>query len=224
MNSTVTDRVRAGHRDLFDLVGALDTDTLRQPSRLPDWSRAHVLAHLAHNARALTRVTTHALRGELVDTYPDDDRDEAVDRDSSREAPELVQMLSASQEQLEAAWEDLSEDDWSRPVKHRDGTVHELLLCRWRENEVHALDLDLGRTEESWSPEFCEHAIDFLTPRLEGSDVTLAPDDIGRTWTFGTGESHLNGSCRTLACWMTGRTPRELPTSEAPLPELAPWP
>lgn len=224
MTPTVLEQVRRGHRNLFDLVIGLHAGTLRQPTLLPGWTRGHVLAHLAHNARALTRVTVHASRGELVENYPDGDRDEAIERDARREAGELVRMLTAHQEELEAVWEGLSGEDWDRPVKFRDGTVGDLLLCRWRENEIHAVDLLLGRTEEDWSPEFSEHAIDFLSPRLEGSDVTVAPDDLDRAWSFGTGRARLNGSCRTLACWMAGRPPQQLPASEGPLPDLGPWP
>ncbi|WP_114452463.1 maleylpyruvate isomerase family mycothiol-dependent enzyme [Halopolyspora algeriensis] len=225
MAPTILDRVRGGHHHLLDQVGELETAELRQSSRLPGWSRAHVVAHLAHNARMLTRVTRHALRGELVEPYPDGDRDSAIERDSALDATALVELLTSAQSELEITWDSLAERDWQRSVRFRNGTVHDLLLCRWRENEIHTVDLALGRTEEFWSPEFCEHALDFLAPRLEGSDVLLVPGDLSRTWTFGDGSTGtVRGPVHTIACWMAGRTPQEKPACDGTFPDLGPWP
>ncbi|WP_310270658.1 maleylpyruvate isomerase family mycothiol-dependent enzyme [Haloactinomyces albus] len=225
MTPMILDRVRDGHHRLLDLLSELETDEFRQASRLPGWSRAHVVAHLAHNARMLTRVTRHAVQGELVEPYPDDDRDSAIERDSALGATALVELLISAQAELEITWDSLAEQDWQRPVRFRNGTVHDLLLCRWRENEIHTVDLALGVTEESWSPEFCEHAIDFLSPRLEGSDVLLAPGDLSRIWTFGDGSGGtVRGPSHTIACWMSGRAPQRRPTCDGPLPDLGPWP
>lgn len=225
MNPTILDRVRDGHRILIDLVSGLDTTRLRQPSRLPGWSRAHAIAHLAHNAQALARVTRHALQDELADLYPDGDRDSAIERDAALEFAELAKMLDSAQEELEGVWAKLDSADRQRPVRFRDGTIHDLMLCRWRENEIHAVDLALGRTEDSWSPEFCEHALDFLAPRLEGHNVIVVPDDLTRTWAFGdTSQRLVRGPARTVACWLAGREPQQPPTAESELPELGPWP
>ncbi|WP_019855079.1 maleylpyruvate isomerase family mycothiol-dependent enzyme [Actinopolyspora mortivallis] len=225
MNDTVLDRVRDGHHTLLDLVSELEPAEFRADSRLPGWSRAHVVAHLANNAIALANMTSAAGRGELVDPYPAGDRDEAIERDAAQESIALVQQLATSQAQLEIVWDSVAERDWQRPVRFRDGTVADLVLCRWRELEIHTVDLDLDHTEQHWTPEFCEHAIDFLLPRLEGAGVVLAPEELDRTWQLGDSPTRrITGSCREIACWMAGRTPRRLPDGDGPLPELGPWP
>lgn len=224
MNEAVLDRVREGHHELLDLVSELEPEDFHAGSRLPGWSRAHVVAHLANNAISLANMTSAAGRGELVDPYPDGDRDEAIERDARQDAIGLVQQLATSHAQLEIVWDSVAEQDWQRPVRFRDGTVADLVLCRWRELEIHLLDLDLDRTEQSWSFEFCAHAIDFLLPRLEGSEVVLAPRELDRTWEVGSSPTHkIEGSCHSIACWLAGRTPQQEP-SGGPLPELGPWP
>ena len=61
--------VSEAHSALQRALLGLDDKRVAQPSRLPGWSRGHVLAHLTDNARMFARIAKHALRGELVDTY-----------------------------------------------------------------------------------------------------------------------------------------------------------
>lgn len=224
LDTTLLDRVRDGHHRLLDLVSELEPRHFHAPSRLPGWSRAHVVAHLAHNAHSLAKVSSAASFGVQVDLYPDDDRDESIERDTQLDPNELVQLLATAHAGLEIVWDSLAESAWDRPVRFRDGTVLDLVLCRWRENEIHLIDLALDFTELDWSPEFCEHAIDFLTPRLAGKDVLVAPDGFDRTWMFGGASRTVRGSAQTIACWMAGRTPQKFPTCDDELPELGPWP
>jgi maleylpyruvate isomerase len=55
------------------VAGRLDQladDVLAAPSGLPDWSRAHVVAHLARNADALVNLLTWARTGVETPMYP----------------------------------------------------------------------------------------------------------------------------------------------------------
>ena len=45
--------MRRGEAFFLDQVATLDDDDFAGPSGLPDWSRAHVVAHVARNADAL---------------------------------------------------------------------------------------------------------------------------------------------------------------------------
>lgn len=224
MDTTLIDRVRDGHHRLLDLVSELETTDFREPSRLPGWTRGHVIAHLAHNAQELGRVSSAGARGELVDLYPDGDRDEAIERDAQQDAIGLVQLMATAQAGLEIAWDSLADDDWAKPVRFRDGTITDLVLCRWRENEIHTVDLALSYTEQDWTPELCTHAIDFLLPRLDAASVVVAPDDLDRSWKVGSSATTIGGSCRSIACWLAGREPARAPTCDGPLPALGPWP
>lgn len=224
METTLIDQVRDGHHRLLDLVSELETDDFRELTQLPGWTRGHVIAHLAHNAQALGRVSSAAARGELVDLYPDDDRDAAIERDAQQDAIGLVQLMATAHAGLEIAWDSLADDDWDKPVRFRDGTITDLVLCRWREIEIHTVDLGVEYTEQDWTPQFCEHAIDFLAPRLSGASVAVDPDDLDRSWSFGDAATTVRGSCRSIACWMAGREPSRPPTVAGSLPELGPWP
>lgn len=59
----------AGTEFLLRAVGALPDDALADPSRLPGWTRAHVVGHLARNADALTRLATWARTGVETPMY-----------------------------------------------------------------------------------------------------------------------------------------------------------
>src|ERR1044071_5981880 len=64
---------------LLGATGKLDDAALSEPSRLPGWSRGHVIAHLSRNADALVNV----LRG--LPMYANSEtRDRDIERDASR--------------------------------------------------------------------------------------------------------------------------------------------
>ncbi|MGH3341441.1 MAG: maleylpyruvate isomerase N-terminal domain-containing protein [Carbonactinosporaceae bacterium] len=75
-------RVIDVHRRLLHLAAALTDDGAGAPSALPGWSRAHVLTHLADNARGFARMTAYARAGQLVELYDGRQRG----RDASIEA------------------------------------------------------------------------------------------------------------------------------------------
>src|SRR5829696_4565200 len=52
------------------IVERLGDDALAAPSALPDWTRAHVVAHLARNADALGNLLTWARTGVETPMYP----------------------------------------------------------------------------------------------------------------------------------------------------------
>ena len=54
---------------LLATVDGLDDAALRQPSRLPGWTRAHVLTHIARNADGLVNLVTWARTGEETPMY-----------------------------------------------------------------------------------------------------------------------------------------------------------
>jgi len=62
----------ATQRLLGDTIGISDADW-NGPSRLPGWSRAHVAAHLAANADALSALMEATADGDTVTLYPDAD-------------------------------------------------------------------------------------------------------------------------------------------------------
>ncbi|EEP72246.1 hypothetical protein MCAG_02573 [Micromonospora sp. ATCC 39149] len=217
------------HAAIIRLADGLDEGQLRADSSLPGWTRAHVLTHLADNAWAFERQARHALRGELVDMYDGGQasRDRSIEQGASRTGAELREQLRDAQQALQDTWSRLSAPDWLRPVRFRNATVLDTALARWREAEIHAVDLDLGYTPRHWPAAFALHVLDFLAARVPaGILLILRADDIDQTKVIGAGAPvEVSGAAHDLAAWMAGRaTDREIRTASGKLPTLGPWP
>ncbi|MFJ4980749.1 maleylpyruvate isomerase family mycothiol-dependent enzyme [Streptomyces coeruleorubidus] len=225
MRAPVTEVIEA-HRVLARLVGPLDDEQVRAASALPGWSRGHVLAHLADNARMFARLAEHALRGELVPAYDGgvDERNAIIEAGAGRSAAGHRAELACQTAELESVWARLGDTDWDRPVTFRNADVAATVYARWRETWIHMADLDLGVRPEDWPAELACHAIDFLLCRLPAGTGVRA-EDVPREWSVGdrTG-TMVTGRVRDLAAWLAGRTPATSPVAAEGLPVLGPWP
>ncbi|MCL8016696.1 maleylpyruvate isomerase family mycothiol-dependent enzyme [Streptomyces sp. AS02] len=222
-------RVSQSHARVLELVDQLDDQQKNAACALPGWTRGHVLKHLADNARAFERQARASLRGELVDMYDggQSGRDQAIGQGAARPLAELREDLRLAQGALEGAWRRLTAADWHRTVRFRHATVLDTALARWREAEIHAVDLAVGYRPRDWTRDFAEHALGFLSDRGPvGTRLLLRATDVEFTRALGTGTTvEVSGAVRDLAAWMAGRgTDGPLDTSGPRLPELGPWP
>ncbi|MEU1853396.1 maleylpyruvate isomerase family mycothiol-dependent enzyme [Streptomyces sp. NPDC019990] len=222
-------RVSQAHARALRLVDQLDDRRKDAASALPGWSRGHVLQHLADNARAFERQVLAALHGGLVDMYDggQGERDQSIDRGAARGLAELRADLVLAQQALEDSWSRLTAADWRRPVRFRHATVRDTALARWREAEIHAVDLALGYRPRDWSLDFALHALDFLSDRAPADvRLVLRAVDTEFSRTLGRGTTvEVTGAVRDLAAWMAGRSiDGHLSTTGPRLPQLGPWP
>lgn len=222
-------RVSLAHARLLGLVERLDDQQKDAASALPGWSRGHVVQHLSDNARAFERQARAAMHGEMVDMYDGGqaERDRSIDSGAARPLGELYEELDLAQRALEQTWSRLTEGDWRRPVRFRRATVVDTALARWREAEIHAVDLNVGYRPRDWSVDFALHALDFLSARTPtGTQLILRATDAALTRTLGVGRPvEVAGPTRDLAAWMAGREVDASLTSTDPLlPTLGPWP
>jgi maleylpyruvate isomerase len=159
----------AAHQRLLADLDDLTDEQARQASLLPDWTVGHVLTHIARNGDAFTRMLESADRGESVEMYEGgfDARAAAIEAGASRSARELVADVRRSIYALEGQWASTTETGW-------DGTgigvfgeipMADVPFRRWREVEVHHIDLGLAATIADWSP---------LYVRLELERMTMA--------------------------------------------------
>ncbi|WP_116248567.1 maleylpyruvate isomerase family mycothiol-dependent enzyme [Nocardiopsis sp. FIRDI 009] len=225
----LTRRVARSHARVTEFCDALGDDRVIGVSALPGWSRGHVIQHLADNARAFERQARHALRGRLIDVYDGGQRgrDLSIERGAARPPARLHAELREAQRALEEIWAALTEEDWRRPVRFRSGTVLDTALARWREAEIHAVDLAAGYRPRDWSRDFALHTLDFLAERApSGVRLDLRATDDEHARSLGAGRPvRVSGALRDLAAWMAGRaTDGELSASTTTLPELGPWP
>ncbi|MFE4328349.1 maleylpyruvate isomerase family mycothiol-dependent enzyme [Streptomyces sp. NPDC056831] len=220
------DAVREATDRLLSATRKLDDSALAEPSRLPGWSRGHVVAHLSRNADALVNV----LQGRPM--YADSEtRDRDIERDATRPKAEQLADLAESAARFVATAS--APADWSRTVTMRNGVTDSASRIPFRrriEVELHHVDLGIGYELEDLPDEFVTREIDFLAERFGGHpDVvsTGAADDKGRTWTTGGGAEgglvRVHGTAPELLGWLCGRRDGSALTVEGgPLPTLPP--
>lgn len=220
--------VREATDRLLSAVAALDNASVAQPSRLPGWSRGHVLAHLARNADALVNV----LEGRPM--YADARvRDTDIERDAPRPLDVQLADVRESAARFQAAG--AVPADWSRTVELRNGVVDaaaRVPFRRWVEVELHHVDLGIGRELEDLPEEFTEREIAFLAERFEGHPE-VAPahlSDGTRAWRTGRKAEGsegpgvtVTGTPADLLGWLSGRRDGSALTVDGgPLPALPP--
>ncbi|MFI8945917.1 maleylpyruvate isomerase family mycothiol-dependent enzyme [Streptomyces sp. NPDC053750] len=217
--------VRDATERLLTAVGKLDNASVTESSRLPGWTRGHVLAHLARNADALVNV----LQGRPMYVSG-----EARDADIERDAPRPLDAHLADVRESAARFQDASAAlaDWSRTVELRNGvtdSASRVPFRRWVEVELHHVDLGIGYELEDLPAEFTERETDFLAARFAGHpDVpTTRITDGTRAWSTGreaTGpEVTVSGTPADLLGWLAGRREETaLTVRGGPLPALPP--
>lgn len=217
--------LREATERLLTAVARLDNASVAEPSRLPGWSRGHVLAHLARNADALVNV----FEGRPM--YPDAaTRDSDIERDAPRPLDVQAADVRATAERFRRVA--AVPADWARTVALRNGATDVAARIPFRrlvEVELHHVDLGIGRELEDLSADFVARETDFLTERFAGhADVPplalTSPD--GRTWRTGRADgtpATVTGPAADLMGWLAGRRDGSaLSTSDSSLPVLPP--
>ncbi|MFI0034839.1 maleylpyruvate isomerase family mycothiol-dependent enzyme [Streptomyces mutabilis] len=217
--------VRDATERLLTEVGKLDNASVTESSRLPGWTRGHVLAHLARNADALVNV----LEGRPMYVSG-----EVRDADIERDAPRPLDVQLADVRESAARFQDVCAvpADWSRTVELRNGvtdTASRVPFRRWVEVELHHVDLGIGYELEDLPAEFTERETDFLAARFAGHR-DVAPTrltDGTRAWRTGREaggpEVTVSGRPADLLGWLAGRRAGSALTVEGgPLPTLPP--
>lgn len=217
--------VREATERLLSAVAALDNASAAEPSRLPGWSRGHVLAHIARNADALVNVLEG--RPMYADAHV---RDADIERDAPRPLDVQLGDVRESAARFQAAG--AAPADWSRTVELRNGVVDaaaRVPFRRWAEVELHHVDLGIGHELEDLPEEFTEREIEFLAVRFEGHPEVPPTrlTDGTRAWHTGRKadgpEVTVTGAPADLLGWLSGRRDGSgLAVDGGPLPALPP--
>ncbi len=79
-----------------------------------------------------------------------------VEAGAARSARLILQDARAAVDQVEDAWRRMPPEAWTRSTGARVGQrpAWMSVWARWRESEIHHVDLDVGYTHEHWSAEF----------------------------------------------------------------------
>jgi maleylpyruvate isomerase len=183
----------AAHRALLRTVSGLTDDRAHGACLLPGWTVGHLLTHVARNADSHTRMLSAALEGEVVAQYAGgtEQRADDIAAGADRAAPELVADVEMSAAALEAVWTRMTPTAWAGHGRNADGRSWPCVAMpfhRWREVEVHHVDLGLGYTAADWPETYVRREL--------ATAVRLLPDrldDTGRrgalAWLLGRADS-----------------------------------
>lgn len=229
------DDIRRIDARLLAALTDLTDDDVRAASRLPGWTRGHVLAHLAGVGAGAARQLEHAVAGEeRVDFYDGGraGRDAAIEAGAGASADEHRDAVAATVARIEEVLGRVRPEILDEATGYRGRPVGAVVLLWWREAEIHATDLALGIDATGWTAGLRAHLHDYLADRVPaGLRVDLAATDLDERRAIGDGDDvvTVRGAANDLAAWLAGREPLAAVSAErdgvvVPLPELAPWP
>ncbi len=179
--------IRASQGRLQMAIADLDDVAVRAPSQLPEWTVGHVLTHIARNADSVVRRLDGAVRGDSVTQYAGgvDGRAAEINGGANRSAIELIADVRDSGARLLETLDSVPDDVWDGSVLDLNGRAMPttmMAFIRWREVEVHHVDLGLGYTIGDWPVSLVQRwlplLVDDLTDRAE--DRALMAWLIGR--------------------------------------------
>jgi maleylpyruvate isomerase len=199
---TAMDLCQATHARLLVTAERATDEELRRPSRLPGWTIAHVLTHIARNADGHIHRLEGALLGQDRPRYPGGpaQRDAEIEEGAGRGATEILADLQGTWSALQVTWqrsvdagwphaELLGDDDWPTTASPSR---------RLREVEMHHVDLGLGYEPSDWPEDYVAWELPMLLATVAGRADRLEDQ-------------------RSLVAWLSGRS--SIPTEI----ELASW-
>jgi maleylpyruvate isomerase len=218
-------------------VNRLTDADFAEDSRLPGWTRGHLVAHLAKNAEALTRLLIWARTGVETPMYANAEQRAAEIESGAHETPAVLReaFMNAS-ERLSSAVQELPREAWSFEVRSALGRTipaSEVPWLRTREVWLHGFDLGTGaQLDEIPSPvaiALVEDITQSFASRVGAVSMRLRVIDSGNaeststTFTIGEDGEQVTGTPADLVGWLSGRTQGEGVSCDDALPTIPPW-
>jgi len=220
--------MRQGTAHLLACIGRLTDDQMQEPSGLPGWRRAHVVAHVARNAEALARLATWARTGVENPMYAGpEQRDADIEASAGRAAAILRSEVVVTAAALDDALALLDGDAWTATVRSAQGReipAAEIPWMRIREVWIHAVDLGAGAALDDLPGGVIDLLLDDVAGVLSAKEncpaVVLRPSDRDREWRLGPGTARtvasITAPAADLAGWLTGRVAGSALPSDVP--------
>jgi maleylpyruvate isomerase len=208
--------MRAGTAFFIAQVAGLSDNDLLEASRLPGWTRRHVLSHMANNAAALMNLLDWARTGIETPMYPSREARAAdIESGSLRPAAELRADAVESAERFVAATNAMPTTGWGAPVRTAldlPVTGAEVPWMRTREVWVHGVDLGGAATfadiDGAVAAALLDEAARSFAGRGDCPAVRLVVGD-GDSFSIGpmgTRATEVHGTVHSLAAWLLGRS------------------
>ena len=207
--------VDAGQRAIEERVASLDDAAVAGPSRLPGWTRGHVLTHVARNADALVNLLTWARTGTPTPMYPSTEaRNAGIEAGAARPIAEQRDDLAGTARRFMETARAVGPDDWAGMVQSAQGRHipgSEIPWMRAREVWIHLADLDAGVGFEALPDDVaCALVYDvagWMDGRVDQRVEIVCP---GVRAVFGGAPEQrplrIHGTPQALAEWLVGRS------------------
>ena len=155
----LADQIDFASQRLLGTARIIDDSDLREPSLLPGWTRAHVLAHLARGADALRNLMIGVRTGQPKAAYLSREaRDADLETSARQTRGDLLDDLAAASNAFRTVSRLLPDEAWATEidwVPHLDPfPARELLIRRLVDVELHHVDLGAGYTAADWPDGF----------------------------------------------------------------------
>ena len=213
---------------LVRTVDAMTDEQYAEPSLLPDWTRAHVVAHLALNAEGLGGAVHGRNIGEPVPVYASSEaRDADIEEAAALSPSDLRERLLAGAGLLADAIAHVSDEGWEDDVERVPGGLHFTVASiparRRTEVEIHHADLGLAYSSADWPGDFCAALVQVMAARLQDRDegFTVVATDLHRSWDVAGGGPEVTGTGGDLGWWLSGRGGED--RLDGDVPEIGEW-
>ena len=214
--AALLDRITVATDYLITTIDGLGDDDMRTPSLLPDWTRGHVLTHLARNADGGTRLLTWARTGEPAQEYPSlTARAAQIEAGADRATAERIADVRTSAEGFVTAYSRMPAEAWRHIVQWATGQEHpaaRIADARLCEVLVHHVDLQVGFTPDDWPADFVAYELDILTTAINHREnsppLRLHATDTDARYDIsdGTNTPVIRGRQASLLAWLMGRS------------------
>ncbi len=209
------DWFRGGEQYVLDAVADLSDDDLTGPSLLPEWTRAHVVGHLARNADALRNLLAWARTGDPSPMYRSvEERADGIEATAGLAPAALRADLTEAVARLLLDVEAMPAEAWDGEVltaRGRPIPASEVPWMRVRESWIHVVDLDTGATFAEQPPDLVKALLGEIAgwPSAASAQppLVVTADDLGCSWTLGDGVDavEVSGPAAEVLLWLSGR-------------------
>lgn len=225
----VTTPLDAADARLLHTVDGLSDARFAEDSLCAGWTRAHVVAHLALNAEALTGVLRGIRDGVPTSMYVSSEaRDGDIDVLATEPPAAIRERLRAAC----AAFAEVAgvadglgpEVTFERAPGGRVVPAAAVPSMRRSEVEIHHADLGAGYSASDWPPGFALDVLTSSAERYDGPGFHVVATDEPARWAFGSPGPDavtVSGPAVALAWWSTGRDAGpQLSSTNGSLPTL----
>ncbi len=209
----MTEVDRATER-LLRTAADLDDAAVAAPSKLPGWTRGHVLTHVARNADAYTNLLIWARTGVETPPYATPTaRAQGIEAGAGRPAAEQLADIRSAHGRFADAAAAMPVHSWAFVLPVTGLPAAAVPWARLREVEVHHVDLAAGYTPDDWSEAFAQRLLREIVGKVSAATppppaLVLRPEGIDHPLTIGdpAGAPAVAGPTRSVAAWLAGRS------------------